>query len=511
MTGYPAEAESAQMALPPSRSAQWAAGAAIAATYFYFLIYAEFALLELASPWTDAAPDRLDHLMLALGLGGLMGSVAGARGFRRTGCQNLLRLGFGGCALAAGIAAVAKHWILLIGAAGGSGFALGVLTVSLATSLRPVLGIRRLGRIIGGGTGVAYAVCNLPGIFDSGAREQTLLAAGLVLAATGLPRLMVPRAIPTAVEADYHPAGVLRWVGILLALVWLDSAAFYVIQHTAELQDQTWGNTARLWSNAGVHLGFAVAVGWLIDRGARLSVPAAGFALLTAGCLALATPFAGLASWFYTAGVSVYSVCLVYYPARGARPWLSATVYGVAGWVGSAMGIGMAQDLNRVPGAFLAVAAATILGLIAWHRRRIRTVVLASLIIALGMNSDLAAAADSEPLVQRGREVYIAEGCIHCHSQYLRPTVPGELADAAEASPPAGSPPLFGNRRQGPDLSTAGRRLPSADWHRLHLSNPRAVRPHSRMPAYAYLFAPGDSRGTALVAYLMSLGNPTNR
>jgi cytochrome c oxidase cbb3-type subunit 2 len=109
--------------------------------------------------------------------------------------------------------------------------------------------------------------------------------------------------------------------------------------------------------------------------------------------------------------------------------------------------------------------------------------------------------------------VYIAEGCIHCHSQYLRP---GTLdIDRWGEAPPfaaavAGTPPLLGNRRQGPDLATVGRRR-TAEWNRLHLMNPRQISPGSRMPSYAHLFRRGgrDSAGEALVAYLGSLGTET--
>src|SRR5690606_5255154 len=67
------------------------------------------------------------------------------------------------------------------------------------------------------------------------------------------------------------------------------------------------------------------------------------------------------------------------------------------------------------------------------------------------------------------------------------------------------SPPLFGNRRQGPDLLNVGNRR-SREWNRLHLRDPRAVSPGSRMPSYARLFAPGERRGEELLDYLDSLG-----
>ena len=107
-----------------------------------------------------------------------------------------------------------------------------------------------------------------------------------------------------------------------------------------------------------------------------------------------------------------------------------------------------------------------------------------------------------------GRQVYIAEGCIHCHSQYVRPGTAdedwwGDVADPELAR--TQRPALIGNRRQGPDLMNVGRRLPR-DWHRQHLLAPQSVAPASRMPSYAHLFADGDPRGEALLDYLESLG-----
>jgi cytochrome c oxidase cbb3-type subunit 2 len=113
--------------------------------------------------------------------------------------------------------------------------------------------------------------------------------------------------------------------------------------------------------------------------------------------------------------------------------------------------------------------------------------------------------------VEFGREVYVAEGCINCHSQYVRP----ETSDSGRWGPQRTlaeslelSPPLLGNRRQGPDLQNVANRRARA-WQRLHLQDPRAVTPGSRMPAYAHLFAGDAARGEALLDYLDSLGGET--
>jgi len=119
-------------------------------------------------------------------------------------------------------------------------------------------------------------------------------------------------------------------------------------------------------------------------------------------------------------------------------------------------------------------------------------------------------AAAQDELVRRGREVYVAEGCIHCHSQYVRPGT-GDVEGWGPARPlqelERQRPPLFGNRRQGPDLLNVGaRRTP--EWLRLQLQSPRSVVPGSRMPAYAHLFRAGRPEGEALLAYLLSLKPP---
>ena len=101
----------------------------------------------------------------------------------------------------------------------------------------------------------------------------------------------------------------------------------------------------------------------------------------------------------------------------------------------------------------------------------------------------------------RGREIYIANGCVYCHSQQIRDasfTTDVDRGWGSRASFPADyvydHPALLGTMRTGPDLINVGQRLPDATWHLIHLYDPRAVVPWSIMPAYPYLFeerAPG--------------------
>lgn len=94
----------------------------------------------------------------------------------------------------------------------------------------------------------------------------------------------------------------------------------------------------------------------------------------------------------------------------------------------------------------------------------------------------------------RGRNVYIANGCVYCHTQQPRDRNFGPDADRGwgRASVPADyvydRPHLLGSMRTGPDLFNIGRRQPSKDWHLGHLYQPRAYVPGSIMPSYPYLF-----------------------
>lgn len=498
-------------AYPIRPDAAWlAAVGAVAVTYGYFLIFAEFALLELVRA---IAAERLRLVMAALGAGGVAGAVLGARAFAVVRQRAQLAWAFRASAgsAVAGVVAPTLPWILA--AATAVGVSLGWLTVALTASLRSAMGGRRLGVGIGLGTGLAYAACNLPALFQASASAQAIVAAAAAALASFLPRWMHGRAVEPARGGDYAPAGVTRWIVVLLALVWLDSAAFYIVQHTPELQAATWGGGPALLTNAAVHLVAAVAAGVALDRGWPGRVAAAGALALIGAGLILSGVMPALipAGWLYTAGVSFYSTVLVAYPARSGRPGVAALVFALAGWVGSALGIGMAQDLGRIPVAFVVTAGAAIVGALGWRAWGLRALVTGAVLAASGGRA--AEATETErATVARGREVYVAEGCMHCHSQYVRPGVALDVERWGPASTLAqtlaGAPPLPGNRRQGPDLANVGnRRWP--EWNRLHLIAPREVSPGSRMPSYAHLFAAGDGRGDALVAYLASLGAET--
>jgi len=93
------------------------------------------------------------------------------------------------------------------------------------------------------------------------------------------------------------------------------------------------------------------------------------------------------------------------------------------------------------------------------------------------------------PLEQRGRDIYIREGCYTCHSQMIRPFRDehmryGHYSLAAESK--YDHPFQWGSKRTGPDLGRVGRKYSNA-WHTQHLNNPRDVVPESIMPNYPWL------------------------
>ncbi len=114
-----------------------------------------------------------------------------------------------------------------------------------------------------------------------------------------------------------------------------------------------------------------------------------------------------------------------------------------------------------------------------------------------------------------GREIYIGEGCWHCHSQFVRPVSNeadrwGPVAATPEYQNELQRPVMFGTRRVGPDLSREGGRRGN-DWHAVHFYEPTSVSWKSPMPNYPWLFdgSPDkpNKRGLALITYVQWLGS----
>jgi len=93
------------------------------------------------------------------------------------------------------------------------------------------------------------------------------------------------------------------------------------------------------------------------------------------------------------------------------------------------------------------------------------------------------------PLELQGRDIYVREGCVNCHTQMVRPFRSeteryGEYSKAGEFV--YDHPHLWGSKRTGPDLHREGGKYSNA-WHFNHMFDPTTMSPGSIMPPYPWL------------------------
>ena len=116
------------------------------------------------------------------------------------------------------------------------------------------------------------------------------------------------------------------------------------------------------------------------------------------------------------------------------------------------------------------------------------------------------------PLELEGRDLYIREGCVGCHSQMIRPFRHeveryGEYSKAGEFV--YDHPFLWGSKRTGPDLHRIGGKY-SDNWHLNHMYDPQSTSSGSIMPAYQWLIKNelDKSQTEAKMEVMVALGVP---
>ena len=153
--------------------------------------------------------------------------------------------------------------------------------------------------------------------------------------------------------------------------------------------------------------------------------------------------------------------------------------------------------------------AALVLGSLALLFAIVGVVIVMPVVTALDTPSEIARplsalGGERAELAERGRDLYMQNGCFYCHTQHVRVI---DWGPTAERISQAGDyvydrPQLLGSERTGPDLTQEGGQH-TDDWHEAHFRNPRYVRPESIMPPFEFL---GDDGVEALTAYAQSLG-----
>jgi len=141
-----------------------------------------------------------------------------------------------------------------------------------------------------------------------------------------------------------------------------------------------------------------------------------------------------------------------------------------------------------------------------WHtwleRRPVQLTILATVAILIGgivqivptilVKSNIPTISSIQPytpLELEGRDLYIREGCVGCHSQMIRPFRSeveryGEYSKAGEFV--YDHPFLWGSKRTGPDLHRVGKKYGDS-WHLNHMADPSSTSPGSIMPSYGWL------------------------
>ena len=164
-----------------------------------------------------------------------------------------------------------------------------------------------------------------------------------------------------------------------------------------------------------------------------------------------------------------------------------------------------------------------------WHkwieRKPIQMLILSAVLVLIGgmveiipmmMIDDnvprIASVKPYTPLELEGRDLYIREGCVGCHSQMIRPFRSeteryGEYSKSGEFI--YDRPFLWGSKRTGPDLHRVGAKYPDS-WHYNHMNEPTSMAPGSIMPPYPWLLKKDlDTKYTASkIKILQSLGTP---
>ena len=128
----------------------------------------------------------------------------------------------------------------------------------------------------------------------------------------------------------------------------------------------------------------------------------------------------------------------------------------------------------------------------------------------------IAAVKPYTPLELHGRDIYIREGCVTCHTQMIRPFRsevlrydPNNMEYSKAGEFVYDHPFLWGSKRTGPDLHRVGKKYGDS-WHYNHMYDPQSMSPGSIMPRYPWLFTQQVDMGQtkSMINALRTIGVP---
>jgi cytochrome c oxidase cbb3-type subunit I/II len=237
----------------------------------------------------------------------------------------------------------------------------------------------------------------------------------------------------------------------------------------------------------------------------------------------------GTLAWGNFLDTVIHIIPMYMVRAVGGLLFFVGTIIGVYNLFKTAgQGSFMANEASEAPAREKHIPAANEY----WHkwieRRPIQMLLWATVLIAIGgivqifpmvfvesQVPKISSVKPYTPLEVVGRDLYIREGCVGCHSQMVRP-FRGETERYGEYSKSGeyiyDRPFLWGSKRTGPDLHRLGGKYPDS-WHYNHMIEPTSMSPGSLMPAYPHFadYALDLSDLPAKITALRKLGTPYPR
>ncbi|MCJ8347078.1 hypothetical protein MJH12_16170 [bacterium] len=316
--------------------------------YAYFLLYAQFAFLDLLK-----ASDEVQLLLPFM----LLGASISALWIRQSKPKDpklFLNYSFLAALIAAILPIFSSYWLIHLLCSLLIGLSVSTLTILTTAILFKFLRYYEIIFVSACSTALAYFFCNIPDLHYSSSVIKGLVTSFLCIAGlinisyinwkiTRTPR----QSIKTQEKAYYYLIGVL-----FLIILLIDSYSFSIIQNSERLMSYSWGNGLSLYQGFYHILGALVAYFLLKSKGVYYLLSLV-MILFCISIVRIGGPGTWIFANLYAIGVSMYSTALISFPAHCNESYerrieFTTDLYLLAGWVGSAIGIFLGQGLSVI-------------------------------------------------------------------------------------------------------------------------------------------------------------------